>query len=75
LGGSDQWGNITAGIDLIQKKKAAKDESLVEENKEACGITLPLLVNSRGEKFGKSAGNPVWLREDMTSSYDFYQVC
>ncbi|CAG8566794.1 3389_t:CDS:2 [Paraglomus brasilianum] len=73
LGGSDQWGNITAGIDLIQKKKAAKDESLVEENKEACGITLPLLVNSRGEKFGKSAGNPVWLREDMTSSYDFYQ--
>ena len=50
-GGSDQWGNITAGIELIRKTRAAQ----------AYGITFPLLTTSSGEKFGKSAGNAVWL--------------
>ncbi|KAF7720823.1 tyrosyl-tRNA synthetase [Apophysomyces ossiformis] len=68
LGGSDQWGNITAGIDMIGRKGAP--EGL--ENK-AFGITIPLLLTSSGEKFGKSAGNAVWLNKSMTSIFDFYQ--
>ena len=62
-GGSDQWGNITAGIDLIRKKTGAQ----------AYGITFPLLTTSSGEKFGKSAGNAVWLDANRTSPYQFYQ--
>ncbi len=62
-GGSDQWGNITAGIDLIRKTQGG----------EAFGITLPLLSTSTGEKFGKSAGNAVWLDPNRTSPYQFYQ--
>ncbi|CEI92781.1 Putative Tyrosyl-tRNA synthetase [Rhizopus microsporus] len=70
LGGSDQWGNITAGIDLISKKRQDEKEDLQSR---AFGITIPLLLTSTGEKFGKSAGNAVWLDETMTSVYDFYQ--
>ena len=62
-GGSDQWGNITAGIELIRRKVAGQ----------AFGITFPLLTTSSGEKFGKSAGNAVWLDEKRTSSHQFYQ--
>jgi tyrosyl-tRNA synthetase len=62
-GGSDQWGNITAGIELIRKKRGG----------EAFGITFPLLTTSSGEKFGKSAGNAVWLDPARTSPYQFYQ--
>ncbi len=62
-GGSDQWGNITAGIELIRKARAG----------EAFGITFPLLTSSSGEKFGKSAGNAVWLDPARTSPYQFYQ--
>lgn len=62
-GGSDQWGNITAGIDLIRRKVG----------KEAHGFTWPLVTSSAGEKFGKSAGNAVWLDASMTSPYQFYQ--
>ena len=62
-GGSDQWGNITAGIELIRKKRSG----------EAFGITFPLLTTSSGEKFGKSAGNAVWLDPARTSPYQFYQ--
>ena len=62
-GGSDQWGNITAGIELIRK--------IVGQ--EAFGITFPLLTTASGEKFGKSAGNAVWLDPDKTSPYQFYQ--
>jgi tyrosyl-tRNA synthetase len=62
-GGSDQWGNITAGIDLIRKI----------HGEEAFGLTFPLLQTSSGEKFGKSAGNAVWLDEAATSAYHFYQ--
>jgi len=62
-GGSDQWGNITAGAELIRKVRA----------REAFGITFPLLATSSGEKFGKSAGNAVWLDAKRTSPYQFYQ--
>ena len=62
-GGSDQWGNITAGTELIRKVRA----------REAFGITFPLLATSAGEKFGKSAGNAVWLDAKRTSPYQFYQ--
>ncbi|KAI9313342.1 putative tyrosine-tRNA ligase [Dichotomocladium elegans] len=71
LGGSDQWGNITAGIDLINRKRA--DDSKDKLENKAFGITIPLLLTSAGEKFGKSAGNAVWLDEKMTSYFDFYQ--
>ncbi|KAG0309122.1 tyrosyl-tRNA synthetase, partial [Dissophora globulifera] len=82
LGGSDQWGNITAGIDLIHKKKKTTDEQVVidshnesesEKSPGAYGLTIPLLTTATGEKFGKSAGNAVWLDEKMTSLFDFYQ--
>lgn len=63
MGGNDQWGNITAGIDLIQKRRHVQ----------AYGITFPLLMSASGEKFGKSAGNAVWLDPDKTSPYALYQ--
>jgi len=62
-GGNDQWGNITAGIDLIRKVRNAK----------SYGMTFPLLTTARGEKFGKTAGNAVWLDAERTSPYQFYQ--
>ena len=62
-GGSDQWGNITAGAELIRKV----------EGVEAFGITFPLLSTASGEKFGKSAGNAIWLDASRTSPYQFYQ--
>jgi len=63
IGGNDQWGNITAGIELIRKRGGG----------EAFGMTLPLLTTSAGEKFGKSAGNAVWLDPERTSPYELYQ--
>ncbi|GAA5802181.1 hypothetical protein HPULCUR_007642 [Helicostylum pulchrum] len=79
LGGSDQWGNITAGIDMISKRRTVEQEDngvLKNDDIEskAFGITIPLLLTSTGEKFGKSAGNAIWLDESMTSVFDFYQV-
>jgi len=76
LGGSDQWGNITAGIDMIYRKRQQEQEIEKKDDMEsrAFGITIPLLLTSTGEKFGKSAGNAVWLDESMTSVFDFYQV-
>ncbi|RIA84466.1 tyrosine-tRNA ligase [Glomus cerebriforme] len=77
LGGSDQWGNITAGIDLIHKKKS--DTKTITgslepiEHTTAFGVTMPLLLTSTGEKFGKSAGNAIWLDDKMTSAYELYQ--
>lgn len=61
--GSDQWGNITAGIDLIRKK----------EGKEAYGFTMPLVTDKNGKKFGKTEGNAYWLDKEKTSSYEIYQ--
>ena len=63
LGGSDQWGNITAGTTLVRKLHAA----------EAHGVTLPLLTTSAGTKFGKSEAGAVWLDAARTSPYQFYQ--
>ena len=62
-GGSDQWGNITAGIDLI--RRATGDE--------VYGFTMPLVTDSQGKKFGKSEGNALWLDKAKTSSYKLYQ--
>jgi tyrosyl-tRNA synthetase len=70
IGGSDQWGNIVAGIDLIKRSS-----SNLKPEEEPFGLTIPLLTTSSGEKFGKSAGNAVWLDEDLTGVFDFYQVC
>ena len=61
--GSDQWGNITAGIDLIRKSTGD----------EVYGFTMPLVTDSQGNKFGKSEGNALWLDKDKTSSYELYQ--
>ena len=63
IGGSDQWGNITAGTDLIHRQR----------NVEAFGMTLPLITDSQGRKFGKSEGNAMYLDKNKTSCYDFYQ--
>ena len=63
VAGSDQWGNITAGVDLIRKKTG----------KEAYAFTMPLVTDSTGKKFGKSEGNALWLDKNKTSSYEIYQ--
>ncbi|MCJ7811797.1 tyrosine--tRNA ligase [bacterium] len=63
MGGQDQWGNIVAGSDLTRRMM----------NKQVYGMTFPLITTSSGEKFGKSAGNAIWLDKKMTSPYDFYQ--
>ena len=63
LGGSDQWGNITAGIDLIRKRSGAA----------AHGLTWPLLTRSDGQKFGKTAEGTVWLSAERTIPFDFHQ--
>ncbi|SNX84807.1 related to tyrosyl-tRNA synthetase, mitochondrial precursor [Melanopsichium pennsylvanicum] len=67
IGGSDQLGNITAGIDLIRRTSG------LTISEPAFGLTLPLLTTSKGEKFGKSAGNAVWLDQSKTSDLEFYQ--
>lgn len=88
IGGADQFGNILAGAEAV--KQIAKDsheyqvnnrniEMLDEERgikviSDPVGFTVPLLTTASGEKFGKSAGNAVWLNPDMTSTYDLYQV-
>ena len=63
LGGSDQWGNITAGIELIRRTEGA----------EAHAVTLPLVTTASGAKFGKSEAGAVWLDSSLTSPYEFYQ--
>lgn len=63
IGGSDQWGNITSGVELIRKKV----------NGTAYGLTMPLITKADGTKFGKSEGNAIWLDKSKTSSYEMYQ--
>ena len=63
VAGQDQWGNITAGIELIRKKLG----------KEAYGFTMPLLTKSDGSKFGKTNGKAIWLDANKTSPYEMYQ--
>ena len=62
-GGADQWGNLTAGVDLIHRVEGVSVHLL----------TTPLLTDASGQKFGKSEGNAIWLSADMTSPYAFYQ--
>lgn len=62
-GGSDQWGNLTAGVDLIHRA----------EGQSVHAIGTPLITNSDGTKFGKSEGNAIWIDEKLTSPYEFYQ--
>ena len=63
VAGSDQWGNITSGIELIRKKL----------DKEAYGMVMPLVTDSTGKKFGKTEGNALWLDKNKNSSYELYQ--
>jgi tyrosyl-tRNA synthetase len=63
IGGSDQWGNITAGVDLVRKLRGT----------EVYGLTFPIICDSSGQKFGKTAGNAIYLDAARTSYYDFYQ--
>lgn len=63
VAGSDQWGNITSGIELIRKKT----------DKEVYGMVMPLVTDSTGKKFGKTEGNALWLDKNKTSSYELYQ--
>ena len=63
IGGQDQWGNITSGIELIRKKTG----------KEAYGFTMPLITKADGTKFGKSEGKAIWLDREKTSPYEWYQ--
>lgn len=73
IGGSDQYGNITAGVDLIGRLAASTEPKAADAEREAFGMTVPLLTTPSGEKFGKSAGNAIWLDADMTSPFDLYQ--
>lgn len=65
IGGADQWGNITAGLELIRKKEGAEAK--------AFGLTIPLMLKADGTKFGKTAGGAVWLDPELTTPYEFYQ--
>lgn len=65
IGGSDQWGNITTGLEVIRKTH--------DDNAKAFGFTIPLVTKADGTKFGKTAGGAVWLDADKTSPYEFYQ--
>jgi tyrosyl-tRNA synthetase len=98
VGGSDQWGNIISGVELIRRDSsslssdtissdpssalpspssnpAPTDSAREEVEDTVYGLTIPLLLTSTGEKFGKSAGNAIWLDSKMTGVFDFYQVC
>ncbi len=65
VGGADQWGNITAGLDFIRRMEGPEAE--------AYGLTIPLMTKADGSKFGKSAGNAIWLDPEQTTPYEFYQ--
>ena len=65
IGGADQWGNITAGLDFIRRTEGHESE--------VYGLTIPLMLKSDGTKFGKSAGNAIWLDPEKTTPYEFYQ--
>lgn len=69
IGGSDQWGNITAGMELIRRTKAAEPG----EEAKVFGLTVPLITKADGTKFGKTAGGAIWLDPEKTSPYEFYQ--
>lgn len=68
IGGSDQWGNITAGMELIRRSR-----DLEEDEIDVFGLTVPLITKADGTKFGKTAGGAIWLDPEKTSPYEFYQ--
>lgn len=85
VGGSDQYGNIVAGIDAVkyiaenQPVSASHPawldaEGRLKDERTPMGVTVPLLTTASGEKFGKSAGNAIWLDRTLTSSFDLYGV-
>ncbi|RJX38001.1 tyrosine--tRNA ligase [Paenibacillus pinisoli] len=65
IGGSDQWGNITSGLDLIRRKEGSEAK--------AFGLTIPLMLKADGTKFGKTAGGSIWLDPNKTTPFEFYQ--
>ncbi|MCP8617137.1 tyrosine--tRNA ligase [Salirhabdus salicampi] len=67
IGGSDQWGNITAGLELIRRTSEEGEQA------KAFGLTVPLITKADGTKFGKTAGGAVWLDPEKTTPYEFYQ--
>jgi tyrosyl-tRNA synthetase len=68
IGGSDQWGNIVSGVDLIRRINSQNNKS-----EEVFGLTSPLLLNSEGKKMGKTADGAIWLDENMLSPFDYFQ--
>lgn len=68
IGGSDQWGNITAGMELIRRSRENQEEEI-----KVFGLTVPLITKADGTKFGKTAGGAIWLDPVKTSPYEFYQ--
>ena len=84
IGGSDQFGNILAGIDAINYMRMDKDREGGSDGRQThkgeslqgkpMGFTIPLLTTSSGEKFSKSAGKAIWLDSSMTSPFELYQV-
>src|SRR5690625_2262130 len=68
IGGSDQWGNITAGMEFIRRTREHESETI-----DVFGLTIPLITKADGTKFGKTAGGAIWLDPDKTSPYEFYQ--
>lgn len=79
VGGSDQYGNILFGMDAVKtiSRNTANQEDrnpLEDDMDKPIGLTTPLLTAPSGEKFGKSAGNAIWLDRDMTSTFELYQV-
>lgn len=77
IGGSDQYGNICAGMDAVDHMRKYRNEPGQTSNdvlNSPFGLTTPLLTTASGEKFGKSAGNAIWLDDTMLSSFDLYQV-
>ena len=65
IGGADQWGNITSGLDLIRKKEGPEAK--------AFGLTIPLMLKADGTKFGKTAGGAIWLDPNKTTPFEFFQ--
>ena len=80
IGGADQYGNLVAGVESVKylTKHHSDPEVIAKYEREPqlqpYGLTVPLLTTSAGEKFGKSAGNAVWLSAELTSVFDLYQV-
>ena len=68
IGGSDQWGNITAGMELIRRSREQEAEEV-----KVFGLTVPLITKADGTKFGKTAGGAIWLDPEKTTAYEFYQ--